>query len=185
MASCITAQERGNRIKVEDISLKAEKHHYIKKDTVLKAETVLTSIENIDTVKAFKCIDIAPGLEDTTKEQLKQAVRETPEIAKGLKGIIKTAQSRDEYSSNLDWLMDIIWQIALIWGLLEAAVRKLTFIPKQLSPFYWFKKLLGKHNGFQITKDEAGNKITRTGTWEGNIFIPEGSEVVIQEKPKE
>ena len=172
MASCVMAQE--NKLTIE--------HHLIKKDTICKVESGLTAIQQMDTAQAMKLIDITPGLEDSTKDQLKKAVKDAPEIAKGVTGIIQIAKSRDEYSSTLDWLINLLWQVALVWGLLEAAVRKLTFIPKQLSPFYWFKKILGKHKGFKRFTDKDGNVTTRTGTWQGDIFIPDGSEVVIQEK---
>lgn len=151
----------------------------IKKFTISNVDSGLTAIEKMDTAKAMKLIDIAPGLEDSTKEELKKAVTAAPEIAKGIKEVIKIAQSRDQYSSALDWIIDLLWKLSLAWGLLEAAVRKLTFLPRWLSPFYWFKKLLGKHKGFKLETDKKGNVRTITGTWQGDIFIPEGHEVKV------
>lgn len=176
LGSCVTAQE------IELKNIKHSRGSIGAKPDTCKIITGLTAIQQMDTAKAMKLIDITPGLEDSTKQQLKKAITEAPEIAKGVKGIIQIAKSRDEYSNSFDWLIDLIWQIALIWGLLEAAVRKLTFIPKQFSPFYWFKKFLGKHKGFKRFTDKDGNVTTRTGTWQGDIFIPDGSEVVIQDK---
>lgn len=147
---------------------------------IKKFKTEMADIElQFDTAKAIKLIEITPGLEDSTKQQLKNAIASAPEIAKGIKEVIKIAQSRDQYNSTLDWIIDLLWKIALAWGLFETAVRKLTFLPRKLSVFYWFKKIIGKHNGFQLVKNKNGNINKIKGTWQGDIFVPEGHSVEI------
>jgi hypothetical protein len=153
--------------------------------TSAKHDSICQTFVKVDTAKINNMINYA-DIEDSTKAQIKSIVADVPEAAQKADEIIKIVQNQEDYSSKLEWILELLGGVIAFLTFLAALVRKVRALPRYFSPIYLFEKLLGHGK----TKTKGLVDINNNPIPDGlkadvkKVTIPEGYEVKITQIQK-
>lgn len=109
------------------------------------------------------------SMDDSTKEQVKSIVSDTPEAAREVGEIVRIIKGKDDYASKLEFWMYLLGAVITFLTFLAGLVKKIRALPYYFSSIYWFEKLTGK-NKAQLNGEK--------GTYK-KIFVPDGADIKI------
>lgn len=117
-------------------------------NTLTKVDSCVKQVVKIDTVKINNIVNYA-AIADSDKAKVKDIVKDIPEGAKKAEEIVQVLQNQKSYSDYLEFLITLISSIVGFLVFLSGIVKKVRALPRQLSPIYWFEKMMGKNKAMK------------------------------------